>query len=219
MNCVFCGKECKNKNSHVNHERMCKNNPDRKMIPKNEKWRESMRNRKTTNQYIKANELGLDKPKYSVTDETRKKISESNRKRFSDIDNRKKHSESMKLAVKNNPDSYSKNNVCGRVKIIEYKGEKLKGSWELKTAKWLDKLEYDWVSEVNPQSYFWNESWHLYFPDFFLPNENVYIEVKGYKRERDVAKWSHFKGTLLLVDIKTINDLDKLSIKDLERLA
>ena len=31
LNCLFCGKECKNRNSLCNHERMCKANPDRQM--------------------------------------------------------------------------------------------------------------------------------------------------------------------------------------------
>ena len=30
--CQFCGKECKNRNSLCNHERLCKENPDRQNI-------------------------------------------------------------------------------------------------------------------------------------------------------------------------------------------
>lgn len=32
LNCQFCGKLCKNKNSLINHERVCKENPDRQLI-------------------------------------------------------------------------------------------------------------------------------------------------------------------------------------------
>lgn len=32
-NCKFCNKECKNDNSLRNHERLCKNNPDRQLTP------------------------------------------------------------------------------------------------------------------------------------------------------------------------------------------
>lgn len=28
LNCQFCGKECKNRNSLCNHERLCKQNPE-----------------------------------------------------------------------------------------------------------------------------------------------------------------------------------------------
>lgn len=33
FNCVFCSKECKNKNSFVNHQRLCKLNPNRQISP------------------------------------------------------------------------------------------------------------------------------------------------------------------------------------------
>ena len=29
MNCIYCGKECKNKRSLVGHQRFCKQNPNR----------------------------------------------------------------------------------------------------------------------------------------------------------------------------------------------
>lgn len=83
----------------------------------------------------------------------------------------------------------------------------------------MDELGYEWKTEVNPQPYYWNDDWHMYFPDFFLPTEEIYIEVKGYKTERDEAKWSYFKGTLLLVDKNVIENLFELQIKDLAPLA
>lgn len=169
-----------------------------------------------TNQYTKAKKLGLPKPE--ISKETRQKISdaaiEQNKHMWTE-EFRKKHSESMKRAVLENPESYSKNNVSGRVKIIEYKGIKLKGSWELKTAKWLDSQSIKWESEVNPQPYFWNGDWHLYFPDFYLEDFDTYIEVKGYKTERDHAKWDHFKGKLLIVDKNTIHNLNNLVLENL----
>jgi hypothetical protein len=33
---------------------------------------------------------------------------------------------------------------------------------------------------------------HRYFPDFYLPETEEYIEIKGYKTERDEAKWKYF---------------------------
>lgn len=123
------------------------------------------------------------------------------------------HSNAMKKAVAKNPDSYTKNNVCGRVKMIEYNGVMLKGSWEVITAKWLDSFNIKWESEVNPQFYFWNGGDHLYFPDFYLPDHNVYIEVKGHKTDRDEAKWSQFKGTLVIIDNTNIKKLIDLNLE------
>ena len=113
---------------------------------------------------------------------------------------KKKHSETMKAAVRDNPDSYSKNNVCGRIQIYEYRTYRLKGTWELITAKWLDSINIKWEYEVNPQPYFWENEWHSYFPDFYLPEYDVYIEVKGYKTERDRTKWDQFNKPLIIID-------------------
>ena len=52
-----------------------------------------------------------------------------------------------------------------------------------------------------------------YFPDFFLPKYNSYVEVKGYKKERDTYKWESItkihNKKLLIIDkriIKSIKD-------------
>jgi hypothetical protein len=95
----------------------------------------------------------------------------------------------MKKAVLENPDSYSANNVSGRTPIIEYNGFYLKGSWELIVAKYLDKLSIKWTNKIDGIPYEWNGSEHLYFPDFYLTEYDMYIEVKGYERERDRCKW------------------------------
>lgn len=174
-----------------------------------------MLGKKGTNQYIKAKELGIEQPKYTMTEETRNKISEANKKRFSDPEERKKQSERMKKAVAENPDSYTKNNVCGRVKIIEHNGAKLKGQWELATAKWFDRQSIGWENEPKGFSYIWNEKEHTYYPDFYLKEYNVYIEVKGYKTDRDEAKWSHFPERLIVIDSKLIYNLDEMTIEDL----
>lgn len=183
--CKFCGKECKNDNSLKNHERLCKNNIARQPLT----WDGSGRRGKSGgNQYTKAKRLGIEPPKMS--DETRQKISNAAKNQIWDESRRLKHSQSMKKAVLENPESYTSKNVCGRVKIEDYCGEKFHGKWELETAIWLDKNNIKWERKVNPFNYFWNNAWHLYFPDFYLPKLNVYLEVKGYETERDKCKWN-----------------------------
>lgn len=83
----------------------------------------------------------------------------------------------------------------------------MKGSWELIFAKWLDATGVEWTNEVDPFPYLWNGRTHQYFPDFFLPLEEVYVEVKGFKRERDDAKWSSFPKPLVIVDKTTIHNM------------
>ncbi len=63
--CKFCSKECKNKNSHSNHQRLCKENPDRVYV-------NGMLGKKGANQFTKAKENGIE---IFVSEETRKKQS------------------------------------------------------------------------------------------------------------------------------------------------
>lgn len=188
MICRYCGKPCKNANSLRNHERQCKSNPDRvPPPPKTQKFRDAIAKRKNSNQYIKAKELGLPPP--TISDDTREKLKENAKNQVWDDERRKKHSRIMKKVVENAPESYSSGNVCGRVRQYEYRGEKFHGKWELAVAKWLDDKGIKWDRKVQPKSYFWKDAWHLYFPDFYLPELDLYIEVKGYETERDRAKW------------------------------
>ena len=66
--CKYCGKQCKNKNSLVQHEIRCKENQNRISIQsgfiKYNKYRKE-NGIKGENQYTKAKRLNLDKPKIS----------------------------------------------------------------------------------------------------------------------------------------------------------
>jgi hypothetical protein len=197
MDCKYCNKLCKNLNSLKQHEVRCKSNPNRIVI----KPSYGMLGKKGGNQFTTGRQSKM-KP------ETIEKIRISNTGKRWDDEKKRAHSESMKLAVINHPEAYSKNNVCGRVKRTDYNGVMLKGSWEVNVAKWLDKHGLMWETEVNPQTYHWNNSTHLYFPDFYISKLDTYIEVKGYKTERDEAKWSQFVGRLIVVDKHSIRDLD-----------
>lgn len=122
-------------------------------------------------------------------------------------ENRQKHSRLMKRIVADDPESYSTNNVSGRVKNIEYNGYKVKGSWELIVAQVLDKYNITWTNNVSGYEYYWNGTKHLYFPDFYLPEYNVFIEVKGYQRDRDLCKWKDFPYDLMILKENEINEL------------
>jgi hypothetical protein len=121
----------------------------------------------------------------------------------------------MKSAVKSYPDSYTKNNVVGRVKNIEYKGVKLKGGWEIIVAKWLDENNVRWEHETKSFDYEWNGI-RKYYPDFYLPDFDLFIEVKGYQTERDLHKWESVKNLVVfkLDEIKKIKN-NNLKIVDI----
>ena len=192
MNCRYCN-ESKNIYGLKNHELYCKMNPDRRSKTGENNPRFG---KIGSNQHIKARDEGKT---ILVSNETRKKLSDSMKGRKMSDEQRIKLSCSMKKAVLNNPDSYSASNVSGRTKSIEYKGFKLKGKWELDMAKWLDANMIEWTNIIKvPFEYFWEESVHYYFPDFYLGKFNMYIEVKGYERDRDKEKWKSVENLIII---------------------
>lgn len=187
--CKYCGKECK-KFGLKNHETYCNANP-------NKKSRKGKNNpsfgKKGGNQYTAHND-------FELSDDTRKKLSEKStihNKEYWTNENKKRQSELMKEVVKRHPESYSAANINGRVKKVEYKGYKLDGGWELIVAKWLDEKNIKWEKNIHGFEYEWKGK-RTYYPDFFLPDMNLYIEVKGYERPVDKVKWAAVSNLVVL---------------------
>lgn len=111
----------------------------------------------------------------------------------------------MQEAVRKYPDSYNGSNVNGRSKKIEYKGIILDSSWEVEFAKWCDAHEIEWERPIKGFEYEWNGN-RIYYPDFYLPEFDIYIEVKGFERSRDRAKWSSVPN-LKVIKINEINEI------------
>lgn len=117
-------------------------------------------------------------------------------RKWSDEEKRN-HSSKMKQVVLDNPHSYNgttKNRSC---KIYEYNGTKLTGTWEVMFAMWCDEHKIIWERPTTPIPYVWNGN-RLYYPDFYLPEYDFYIEVKGRKTDRDEAKWAAVKNLLVI---------------------
>lgn len=92
---------------------------------------------------------------------------------------------------------------CGRAPKINYSsaiaGEiKLDGSWELAAAKYFDFLKINWIRNKQRFEYFntLTNKISTYCPDFYLPDEKIYIEIKGYETDLDQCKWNQFKYKL-----------------------
>lgn len=198
LNCSFCNRPAATKNSNSQHELYCKFNPNKKKKISSY----GMLGKKGTNQHIK----GTAKP---MTEEGREKIRIKNRNKIWDTAARKKHSESMKKAVEKNPEVYTSSNR-GRTKQIIYNGIKFHGSWELKFYQWCENNNIKIIRNIKGFKYNWNGQ-RTYFPDFYLPDHNTYIEVKGYKTERDDAKWTQFPNKLITIVKKDIINITKNS--------
>lgn len=221
--CKYCKKECKNLNSLKQHEIRCKENPDKidisnsciNIINYNKHILDGDKNvTPKRNQYTKAEYYGLEKP--IVSDITRKKLSISGKNQIWDDCRRKKLSERMIKVVIDNPESYSSSNVNGRIKKCVYNDQIFDSNWEVIVAKFLDRNNIKWIRPLNGFEYIWNNSIHIYYPDFYLTDYNLYIEVKGYIRDRDLFKWKVIPN-LIVLKKEEINNIinEKYNIESL----
>ena len=120
-------------------------------------------------------------------------------------------SQRMKRIIQENPESYSSKNVCGRNKQIEYNGIRLNSSWELIVVKWFEENGIFWKRNEVGFKYYWEEKqkYHTYFPDFYLPDSDRYVEVKGYETDRDRCKWKVVEN-LRIIKKKEIEQIKNL---------
>lgn len=101
-------------------------------------------------------------------------------------------------------------------KKSKYKGVKLDSSWELAYAKYLDENNISWTRPKQSFSYEFKGKKRRYYPDFYLVDENVYVEIKGYKTEKDEAKWRDFTEELRVLrreDLLEEGILDKEKVE------
>ena len=204
--CQYCEKECKNLNSLKQHECRCKLNPnkiDLSYIKESNKKRIYKTGFKGTNQFIKAKELGLLIPE--VSKETREKLAKVWRGRKHSEESKQKIKDSIKQNIENNNWHLS----FSKSRTIEYKGIKFQGSWEVEFAKYLDNKNIKWERPHKTYKYIFENENHRYLPDFYLPEYNLYIEIKGYPTSRDFSKWEQFPNDL---DIYFGDDLYNLGI-------
>jgi hypothetical protein len=210
LNCIHCSKLCKNLNSLRQHEVRCKFNGKR--IELTSLYAARANRTKGGNQYTKAKSLGLPKPvRTPETIERTLATRVANGTLYHSDKTKKKISESMKAAVRRNPDAYSSYNVCGRVKIQHYNGQKFHGMWEVLVAKHFDFMHVEWVRNANSFEYEYLDKQRLYFPDFYLPQHDMYVEIKGYEVEKDRYKWNVVTN-LIVLKLNDINEIKKNNI-------
>lgn len=215
--CKYCNKECKNKNSLSNHEIRCKKNPY-----KIDHWTNRL-NAEEKNKITKNATKAVVKNRKGKTFEEifgKKRASKiksklrNNHKKCKtieiEINRRNKISETMKK----NPNAGGYRIGSGRCKGFWYKSKYagtvyLNGTYELEYAKYLDRNKIDWRKNTKKFPYEWQGKLRYYIPDFYLVKEKTYDEIKGFKTEKDEAKWKHFPHVLKIV---FKNDLLKLGL-------
>lgn len=119
---------------------------------------------------------------------------------------RKNIAQSQRMMGRNNP-NFGKA-VHGKGNY--YKNIWMRSSWEIEVAKWYDKNNIKWLYE--PKAFDLDTT--TYTPDFYLPEFNLYIEVKGYWRDDAKIKFAEFKQRYCGERIKILEkeELNSMSI-------
>lgn len=206
--CQYCGKECKNLNSLKQHEARCKNNPDRMKNIGNQKGR-----------------VAWNKGKTKETDERVRKCGETYHKNYKEgkiipwclgktkeTDERLRAlTEKVSNTVKTKLENGEWHTSFSKSRTYMYKGVQLYGEWEVNFAKYLDSKNIIWERPTKYFDYEYEGENHKYYPDFYLPAYDLYIEIKGYPTSRDFAKWDSFPTDCKL-DIFFGDDLKNMNL-------
>jgi len=93
------------------------------------------------------------------------------------------------------------------VKIFKnkYKNTWMRSSWESKFAKWCDGSNIEWEYEPKAFDLILNQRKRIYIPDFYLPEFDCWIEVKGWWRPKAKKKFNKFKKTYPEINIKVFD--------------
>ena len=181
MKCKYCNKECKNKNSLAQHECRCKDNPNRIVINGNRQSHRAWNKGLTKDTDSRVAKIGQTYHNRAVaglynwdhckhTEETKEKI----------------RKQKLELCAKQGT------NLCGKGKRGYYKGYYCQSSWEL--AYVIYQLEHNINFKRNTKgfSYKLDGIQRSYFPDFYLIDEDTYVEIKGYYDNKTQEKERQF---------------------------
>ena len=183
--CQFCGKVCKNKNSLCNHERLCKLNPNRQISS-------FVAYNKTVSH------VAWNKGLTAETDERVRRNGDSLHKYYEANPNLKRkplteeHKAKISATINNKVANGTWHASLARNMHYTYHGIDLHGMWEVRFAEWLDANNIEWRRPSENFPYTFEGVLHQYTPDFYLIDSKTYIEIKGYKTNKDQAKWDQF---------------------------
>ena len=108
---------------------------------------------------------------------------------------------SKKFTGKNNPMFGKKIDLSGKNCFYDDLGHRCRSSWEVNYARILKHLKIKY--EYEPTSFELNEG-DSYTPDFYLINNEEYIEIKGYARDLFKEKINRFKEQYPEIKLKII---------------
>ena len=190
MICQYCGKECKNSNSLKNHERLCKENPNRQessFVKYNKD-----KNAKHSNRYIKAKE---ENRQIIISEETKNKLSNVWKNHKHSQETKDKISNSRKKYLEEHPDKIPfKLNHSSKKSYPEQHFEELfkNENIPLFYHKQVDRYELDFYNE-NLMKYVEIDG-EQHYSEYMIKHDNErteYLKQKGWEGIR--IRWSEYK--------------------------
>lgn len=124
-------------------------------------------------------------------------------------------SSAISLSVKGKTGGYRERG--GRGNGSRYKGVWMDSTWERRLAERLDEVEISWERDLGKHVFIYQDESgkeRRYFPDFYLPAHDLYIEVKGYwtkqtrHKMKDVISRNKDARFLVLESLKQIEEFD-----------
>lgn len=199
-NCKFCGFETKSLGLSM-HERFCKANPNKRLHGDGGV-------KKGNKPWCTGKSLSL---------EHRNKISESLIGKCNGIgstpEKEELRKERIRKALENNPKSGGFRLRSGRGQKEWYHSEiagdvYVRSSYEKRFVLWLDSRQLNWKWNKDFFEYQWENKKRKYYPDFYLPDQNLFVEIKGFKTKKDQAKWNQFPTSLVVIFGKDLEYLE-----------
>lgn len=205
LNCKYCQKLCKNRNSLAQHECRCYANPNRYTVVTYSNTKPRIAWNKGLTKYTDSRVA-----QYGNTLKSRMQSGEVIPSQLGKpISTETKQKISSTCLARSKEGTWHKS--LAKNLHYKYNGVDLDGSWEYQYAMWLDKNKIAWERPTIRFKYQFENAEHYYTPDFYLPATAEYVEVKGFKTAKDVAKWQQFpKGQKLVLLFE--QDLKNLGI-------
>jgi hypothetical protein len=89
----------------------------------------------------------------------------------------------------------------------------LDSTYELRFVNLLNSVDIQWIRNYQKFQYSYNGHTYNYIPDFYLPALDIWVEVKGWSKEKDLAKWNAFPYRLIIIKKLKLEKLELIKLK------
>lgn len=189
--CKYCGKHCKNANSLAQHEIRCKENPNRIKIEGNKyshvAWNKGL-TKETDARIANIGQVYSNRAKAGLYTWEHNKHSQATKEKI--------RQQKLELCAKQGT------NLCGKGKRGYYRGYYCQSSWELAYVIYQLDHNINIIRNTKCFNYILDGIKRSYFPDFYLVDENKYIEIKGYYDNKTKEKEKQFPKNEKLIILK-----------------